>query len=200
MNPSASEALFQSLDRELWLVSSASKGRRGGLIATFVSQISLGPDWPRVIVSIAKQHNTCTLIEQSGAFGLHLLDLDQLELVWRFGLISGREVDKFEGLAAREGSCGTPILLDVPGWLDCRVLSQIDAADRTIFLGEVLDAFLDPSRPKLTAASLFERASPEHRRRLEANYQRDLQEQASEALAWRWSRSNSNSNPTGRPE
>lgn len=200
LNPSASasavEALFQRLDRELWLVSAASGGRLGGLIATLVSQVSIGSACPRVIVSIAKQHNTWTLIESSGVFGLHLIAEDQLELVWRFGLVSGLEIDKFEGLEVRAGSSGAPILPHVPGWLDCRVLSTLDIGDRTIFLAEVLDAAVDASRPILTASKLFERASPEQLRQLEANYQNDQQIQDALALAWCRSRSN----PASRPE
>ena len=44
---------------------------RGGLIATFVSQASIVPDLPRVLVGLGKRHHTRGLVEASGAFGLH---------------------------------------------------------------------------------------------------------------------------------
>src|SRR6516225_194631 len=94
-------SLFARTDRELWLLTAAAGGRRGGLIATFVSQASIVPDLPRVVVGIAKQHHTWGLIEASGAFALHLLSADELDWVWRFGLQSGRDSDKLDGLATR---------------------------------------------------------------------------------------------------
>ena len=61
---------------------------------------------PRVVAGIARQHHTWELIEASNTFILHLLDEQQLDLVWRFGLRSGRDDDKFAGLAVESGSTG----------------------------------------------------------------------------------------------
>src|SRR5438105_6132875 len=100
---SAAGSLFARLDREIWLVTSQADGRRGGLIATFVNQASIVPDMPRVVVGLAKQHHTWELVQASGVFALHLLGQRHLEWVWRFGLSSGRQGDKFAGLEARPG-------------------------------------------------------------------------------------------------
>src|SRR5258708_6116788 len=105
-NPDAASALFRRLDRELCLVTARAGERRGGLIATFVSQASIVPSLPRVILGIARQHYTWTLIESSGAFAMHLLAEEQLDWVWRFGLRTGRDGDKLEGLATRLGASG----------------------------------------------------------------------------------------------
>ncbi|CAN5912009.1 hypothetical protein BH23PLA1_BH23PLA1_14070 [soil metagenome] len=189
MNRSAAEDLFSRLDRELWLVTAASAGRLGGLIATLVSQASIGPDAPRVVLSMAKQHHTWTLVEQSRAFGLHLIAENQLDLAWRFGLTSGRDVNKFEGLSYRLGASGAPILPEMPGWLDCRVLGSLDAGDRTIYLGEVVDAASGPACPLLTASQMLKRATSEQRQRLDEAYQRDQRLQAAALQTWRRSRS-----------
>jgi flavin reductase (DIM6/NTAB) family NADH-FMN oxidoreductase RutF len=104
----AASRLFQGLDRELWLVTAQAGPRRGGLIATFVGQASLVPDLPRVLVGLAQQHHTRELVEQSAAFGLHLLGEEHLDWVWRFGLRSGRDVDKLDGLRRARGPAGRP--------------------------------------------------------------------------------------------
>src|SRR5688572_9788902 len=85
--------LFSLTDRELWLITSQAAGQRGGLIATFVCHASLPPELPRVLVAIAKHHFTWKLIESSKAFALHLLTEQHIDLVWRFGLQSGRDAD-----------------------------------------------------------------------------------------------------------
>ena len=97
MNLDAAGALFQRLDREIWVVTARAGDRRGGLIATFVNQASIVPESPRMIVGLAQQHYTWSLIEASGGFALHLLSVAQLDWVWRFGLQSGRDCDKLDG-------------------------------------------------------------------------------------------------------
>src|SRR5215468_3708886 len=94
----AAPTLFAWLDREVWLVTAQAGGRRGGLIATFVSPASIVVDLPRMTVGIARQHHTWGLIEASGAFGLHLLGPEQLDWVWHFGLSTGRGRDKMDGM------------------------------------------------------------------------------------------------------
>src|SRR5207245_9201400 len=89
VDKTAASALCAWLDREVWLVTACAGERRGGLIATFVSQASLVPDLPRMVVGIARQHHTWGLIEASGAFALHLLGQDNLDWVGHFGLRSG---------------------------------------------------------------------------------------------------------------
>src|SRR5260221_13825810 len=91
--------VFLQTDREVWLVTARAGGERAGLIATFVSQASIVPDGPRVVGGLAKQHHTAPIVERSRGFVLHLLTEDQIDLVWRFGLHSGRDVDKWDGRA-----------------------------------------------------------------------------------------------------
>ena len=191
MNPGAANELFRRLDRELWLVTSdAGEGKgRGGLIATFVSQASIVPGLPRMILGVAKSHHTWGLIEASGAFALHLIGEDQLDRVWRFGVRSGRDGNKFEGLAKTVGVSGSPILADAPGWLDCRVEARLDTGDRTVYLAEVLDAQSPGSRPFLTVSRLRSVVPEAIGRALEEQMNRDVAIDASAIDAWRRGRS-----------
>jgi flavin reductase (DIM6/NTAB) family NADH-FMN oxidoreductase RutF len=132
--------IFERLDRELWIVTARDGERRSGLVASYVARVSLVPALPRVTIALAKHHFTHELIEASGAFCMHLFGEDQIDWVWRFGIPSGRDVDKLSGLATTTGASGAPILAGALAWLDCRVEARMDTGDRTVFLGEVLDA------------------------------------------------------------
>ena len=112
--------VFRQTDREVWLLTAQSGAERAGLIATFVNQASIIPALPRVVVGLAKQHHTMQVVERGRGFVLHLLAEDQLELVWRFGLQSGRTVDKWAGLSSTD-AVGGPRLTGALAWLDCRV-------------------------------------------------------------------------------
>src|SRR5438874_504064 len=123
--------ILDRLDRELWLVTAQAVGRRGGLIATFVTSASIVPEMPRVLVGLARQHHTWGLVEESGALALHLLGVEHLDWVWRFGLQSGRDGDKFGGLAVETTPAGSPLLVDALAWLDCKVEARLETGDRT---------------------------------------------------------------------
>jgi flavin reductase (DIM6/NTAB) family NADH-FMN oxidoreductase RutF len=183
MNPTAATALFARTDRELWLVTSQAAGRRGGLIATFVSQASIVPELPRVLVGLAKQHHTCEIVEASGAFALHLLGERHIEWVWRFGLSSGRDGDKFAGLPVRPGKC--PLLDDALGWLQCQVEAKLDTGDRTIYLAEVVDGQSNGDDKPLTVQRLLQLAPAGQRAELRRQMQRDAAVDAEALRAWR---------------
>ncbi len=167
--------ILRLIDREIWLVSAAHEKRRAGLIATFVSQASIVPDLPRMLVGIAKQHHTWGLIEASRAFTLHLLDESHLDWVWRFGLHSGHAGDKFAGLPE----------LRAVAWLKCRVETSLDTGDRTLYLAEVLDAHLEKATPPLTMRRVLQLASPERLRELRAGLERDAVVDGAAIRAWR---------------
>lgn len=188
MTTEAIRTLIQRLDREIWLLTARSGARRGGLAATFVNQASIVPEMPRVLVGVARHHHTWELIEESGAFALHLLRQDQLPRVWQFGLRSARDIDKFEGLEVDEGVTGAPILRDAAGWLECRVEEGLDAGDRTIWLAEVVHGNWSEDVPVLTVRQMVERAPPERLRELGEQMERAAATDAAAIRAWRESR------------
>src|SRR4051794_24352730 len=98
------------VDPPVWLVTAAHGGDRGGLIATFVANASLVPDDPRVLVGGAKPPFPGGLIARPGAFPLPLVPAAGAEWARRFGLRSGRDGDKFAGLAPAVGATGAPLL------------------------------------------------------------------------------------------
>jgi flavin reductase (DIM6/NTAB) family NADH-FMN oxidoreductase RutF len=185
VNPADSAAVFAELDRELWLLTAAAGGRRGGLIATFVSQASLVPDLPRVLAGVAKQHHTRGLIEAGGAFGLHLLGEEHLDWVHRFGLRSGRDGDKLTGLAVETAVTGSPLLAEAPAWLDCRVEARLDTGDRTVYLAAVVASRLRRPGPPLTVKRLLQLAPADRLRELKEQMVRDSGIDAAAIRAWR---------------
>jgi flavin reductase (DIM6/NTAB) family NADH-FMN oxidoreductase RutF len=185
MDVTAASTLFAWLDRELWLVTARAGDWRGGLIATFVNQASIVGDLPRMLVGLARQHYTWELVEASDAFALHLLGEQQLDWVWRFGLSSGRDGDKFAGLTVREGATGSPLLDGAVGWLDCRVEARMDTGDRTVYLAEVVQGQVTHFAPPLTFKRLLELTPPEHLAELKRQRLHDSHADAAAIRAWR---------------
>jgi flavin reductase (DIM6/NTAB) family NADH-FMN oxidoreductase RutF len=178
-------SVYARLDPPLWLVTAADGDRLGGLIATTVAQASIVDTMPRQIITVDKRHNTHALIEGSGAFAMHLIDETQLELVWRFGLQSGRNANKFAGLAFRTGATGSPLLPEALAWFDCRVEARTDSGDRIIYLAAVVDGRLERTDPPLTSRRFFELAPPDKQKILNEQYEHDANLDASSIQQWR---------------
>jgi flavin reductase (DIM6/NTAB) family NADH-FMN oxidoreductase RutF len=185
MDATAASTLFAWLDREIWLVTARTDARRGGLIATFVNPASIVPDLPRMLVGLSRFHHTWELVERSNAFALHLLGERHLEWIWRFGLESGRDRDKLEGLRVRTLETGSPLLEDAIGWLDCRVENRMDSGERTIYLAEVVESGIAHFAPPLTFRRLLELAPPARLAELKRQLHRDSERDAESIRQWR---------------
>ena len=166
-------------------MTAADGGRRGGLIATTVTQASIVSEMPRQLITIDKRHNTHALIEGSGAFAMHLIDETQLDLVWRFGLQSGRDVDKFAGLLFRNGATGSPLLPEALGWFDCRVEARMDSGDRPIYLAAVVDGRMEHTGPPLTNRRFFDIAPPNQQKIMSEQHDHDASLDAVSIQQWR---------------
>ncbi len=183
------DAVFAQTDRELWVITAADGPRRGGLVSTCVSQASIVPAMPRLLVGLAKQHHTWGLVEASGAFAAHLIGERHLDWVWRFGLQSGRDADKLAGLSYQTGATGSPLLGDALAWLDCRVEARLDSGDRFFCVAEIVAARLLSAEPPLTAKRMIALAPPERRQALRADLVKDALSDAEAIRAWRRLRS-----------
>src|SRR5919106_1537579 len=87
---------------------------------------------------------------------LHPVARGQEDWVRHFGFRSGREVDKFAGLAWEPGRTGAPLLAEALGWLEGRVVDSLDCGDHTARLVEPVAVSLrDPAAVPLRAAEVY---------------------------------------------
>jgi flavin reductase (DIM6/NTAB) family NADH-FMN oxidoreductase RutF len=178
-------ALEQCLDPVLWVVTAGDGRSNGVLVATFVNTASIVKELPRVVVAIAKHHRTWELIEAGNAFALHLLREQHADWATRFGIESGRAVDKLAGIEYRAGGSGSPILVDAAGWLDCRVEDRLDTGDRTLYLAEVIEARAPRPGLVLTFKAWLSRLTAEQRATLRERLAADASVDAAAIRAWR---------------
>lgn len=118
------------------VVTAQAGEQRVGITASSFSSVSLEP--PQILICVVKKLYTHQVIQESGAFGVHILQTGQLEWGMRFaGMIPELE-DRFAGLNVITAATGAPILGDAMAWLDCKVAAAHDGGDHTIFVGEVM--------------------------------------------------------------
>lgn len=176
------------VDRAAWIITAGSGDAMSGLVATFVNSASLVPSLPRMTIGIARHHRTWELIQASRSFAAHLVEEADCELMWRFGLESGRTLNKFDGVSWRAGQTGSPILSAALATLDCTVEAELDIGDRTIFVGAVVAGGVHRPGAPLTASRLFQLATPEQKQRMDDARARDEEVDRAAMLAWRAAR------------
>jgi flavin reductase (DIM6/NTAB) family NADH-FMN oxidoreductase RutF len=119
-------------------ISTAYGEKRDIMIATamFVSEKE-----PLLAVSVAKDHLTADLIQESGAFTVVIAAADQRDLYKKLGSMGGAEVDKFTKLAipTLPARSGKPLIpKGAAGWFDCEVASRHWVDGYTVVIGRVV--------------------------------------------------------------
>ena len=144
----ATQNVFDWLPCSVVFISAAHEGRRDIMTATamFVSEKE-----PLVIVSVAKNHLSEQLINQSGRFAITIAAEGQQQLAIRIGSTKGETTDKFDKLSIKsieKTTAKVPIPEGSAAWLSCEVESSYDIDGYRIFLGRVKD-YKDLDAPPL---------------------------------------------------
>ena len=116
----------------------------------------------QLAISCINGNLTPELIKKSGIFTLSVLDSTvTFDVFKRFGLQSGRDVDKFEGIDHLLDEQGLPYLAEhADAMFSCKVVSSQDLGSHTLFIGEVLDAKVLSPEPPVTYGEYHSRIKP----------------------------------------
>lgn len=131
-----SEALHK-ITHGVYVISMKHGTQINAMTAAWVMRASFVP--PLVVAAIGKTRYSHDLIRDGGVFAVNILGRGEIPTGKRFGLATGRKIDKFSGLPYDVKVSGSPILRDAIAWLDCKVAARHDAGDHTLFIGEVMD-------------------------------------------------------------
>ena len=103
-----------------------------GLTANSFNSVSLTP--PLVLWSLARSAGSMPAFERGSHYTINILAADQHALAERF---ASKALDRFQGLAFREGAGGAPILEGAAAVFECFNRSRYEEGDHVIFVGEV---------------------------------------------------------------
>ncbi len=115
-----------------------------GLTATAFTSVSLDP--PLVLVCVDKRAESLPHLQASQLFAVNFLAGGDEERSRRFAVSGG---DKFSGVSWSAAVTGAPILANVVGYVDCRVVQTLSAGDHLIFVGQVEAAAAFDAEPLL---------------------------------------------------
>ena len=96
---------------------------------------------PLVAISVAQNHLTEKIIEQSGQFTLVIAGEDQKQLAVKVGSLKGESVDKFDKFSIRTAPRKSGHALIPEGaaaWMECEVEDSREIKGYRIFIGRVV--------------------------------------------------------------
>lgn len=153
--------MFHLTNHDVWVLTARDGDRIGGQVATWIVPVTLVPGVFRAAVVLSPLNHTWGLIHATGRFVMHLLAEDQVDWLPRFGLQSGRDVDKFAGIATTATRGGLPVLPGTCGWAEVRIVDHMDGGDRIVALCEAVEIGPEPPRPPLRLKDAFGRLPPD---------------------------------------
>lgn len=153
-------ALYK-LSYGVYLLTANENGKDNGCIINTAVQVAEKP--ARISISVIKGNLTCEMISRTGKFNLSTLDnTATFDLIRRFGMQSGRDVNKFEGLrTVFRAENGILYLADqTNSYLSCEVVEKMDLGSHMLFIAELTDAIVMENTPSLTYAQYHAEVKP----------------------------------------
>ena len=128
-----------------------------GATVNWVTQTSFDP--PMLSLSVEKGSRSLELVRSHGVFAINVFGHDQIELAGRLGRNWAKAPNKSQGVQFEVRSSGTPLLSEALGYVECRVVREVDSGDSVVLVGEVVDgAQRHDGVPLTMAASGFRHA------------------------------------------
>ena len=109
-----------------------ANGLRVGLTANSFNSVSLSP--PLVLWSLSRRAGSMPAFTRGSHYAINILSAEQHDVAERF---ARKGLDRFAGLAFREGLGGAPILVGAAAVFECFNRSRYEEGDHIIFVGEV---------------------------------------------------------------
>jgi flavin reductase (DIM6/NTAB) family NADH-FMN oxidoreductase RutF len=116
------------------VVTATVDDERFGLTVGSLVSLSLTP--PLVGISIGKDSSSHEPIRRAGGWAASLLSGEQADVAQHFARSGIPPLALWVGANVHDGQRG-PLVDGALGWLECRTVSEHDAGDHTIFVGEV---------------------------------------------------------------
>ena len=124
------------------IVSGMDGGEPFGLTVSSVATLSIEPSLMSFCVS--RTSSRVAQLRRVKRWAINILGQAQGPLATRFATPG---VDRFDGIAWKEGALGVAILPETAGTLLCELKNEVEAGDHQLFIGEVHEIVLNGGEP-----------------------------------------------------
>jgi flavin reductase len=139
-------ALFRDVPSPVGVVTVEVGGNAAGL--TVDSLVSLSADPPLVGIALGRHAALHELLREAGSFAISILASEQEHLAQHFAR-GVPPIAHWTGIDTTSGELGAPLLDGALGWIECRLVSEHEVGDHTLFVGEAMLVRRGPGREAL---------------------------------------------------
>ncbi|MDO4607577.1 MAG: flavin reductase [Clostridia bacterium] len=142
-------ALF-NIGYGLYVITSNDGKKDNGLIVNTVTQLTNTPN--RIAVTINKENYSHHVIKQTGKMNINCLSTDApFGVFQKFGFVSGRNTDKFEGEEVQRSDNGLVVLSrNINSFMSLQVEQYVDLDTHGMFICEITEARVMNDRETMT--------------------------------------------------
>jgi len=132
-------ALF-TIPYGVYILTTEYEGKKNGCVINTLGQVTDEPI--RVSFTVLKDNLTHELVCKSNKCSLSILSKKaSLDIIKKFGYISGRETDKFKDMEYSLDQLNNPVIeKECVATICCKVTDKIDLDTHTLFICDVVDA------------------------------------------------------------
>lgn len=115
-------------------------------IVTIAWAGTVNSDPPMLSISVRRSRYSYGLIKATGEFVVNLVDAELLHTLDGCGVVSGRDVDKFEKFHLTRQKCShvsAPAVAECPVSLECAVRETVELPSHVMFIAEIVGATAD---------------------------------------------------------
>jgi len=139
MDDDARRQVLRRFPYGMSVMTATEGGTPAASTLTWFSQCSFHP--PLVMIGIQTNSLVHDAVAKSGAVAVNFLAADQKDIAERFFKPPAFESGRLHGLSFEPGPMtGSPLLLDLPAWIETRVAERVERGDHDVFVCEVVGA------------------------------------------------------------
>ncbi|MFI5305870.1 MAG: flavin reductase family protein [Polyangiales bacterium] len=139
MDANAKKTALRMIPYGLYVLTAENAaGEAAAATVNWVTQVSFEP--PLIVVGVKADSGAHPLIAQTRAFALNVLGKNHKDVAYAFFKPTQKQGDTLSGQPYRKGSTGSPILTNLPAYVECRVREIVSLGDHSAVVGEVVDA------------------------------------------------------------
>jgi flavin reductase (DIM6/NTAB) family NADH-FMN oxidoreductase RutF len=132
----------------LYLVGASRNGHPLVILANWVMQVSFSP--PLLAVAVEVESKMHTYISDAGYFSVNVLPTGDTDFPRAFLKSQEPKNGEINGHPFRQGRHGSPLIEDAASFLECQVVARHESGDHTLFVGQVMQSFLNSQTPGIT--------------------------------------------------
>jgi flavin reductase (DIM6/NTAB) family NADH-FMN oxidoreductase RutF len=151
LDPAARKTALRLFTYGLYAVGVSRGDDKNLFTANWLTQVSFDP--PLIALSVEDDSHSIALLRDNGVFAISVFSSDDREKAGALGKRWELRPNKIDEVEYELGITGCPILTDALGAVECRVTGSMPAGDSTVFLGEVINAYVGREGIPLTMSA-----------------------------------------------